>query len=134
MLTIPLETVCFFILKARAFDGKVDMVEPDPGSNPSDEDMREALEDYGEDATYSELKDAIESLNEDEQIDLVTLTWMGRGDYVGDEWSAAREAARSARSDHTAAYLLGIPLLGDYLEEGLSQLGFSCEDFEIGRL
>ena len=92
------------------------------------------LDDYGEDAPYSELKDAIGSLNEDEQIDLVTLTWIGRGDFGGKEWQAAREAAISARSDHTAAYLLGIPLLGDYLEEGLSQLGFSCEEFEIGRL
>jgi Protein of unknown function (DUF3775) len=31
-------------------------------------------------------------------------------------------------------YLIGTPLLGDYLEEGLSQLGYSIEDLEIGRM
>jgi len=30
--------------------------------------------------------------------------------------------------------LIGTPLLADYLEEGLSQLGYSIEDFEIGRM
>jgi hypothetical protein len=29
---------------------------------------------------------------------------------------------------------MGIPNLGDFLEEGFTQLGHSCEDFEIGRL
>jgi len=27
-----------------------------------------------------------------------------------------------------------MPLVGDFLEEGLSMLGYSCEEFEIGRL
>jgi hypothetical protein len=31
-------------------------------------------------------------------------------------------------------YLIGTPLLADYLEQGLSQLGYSLEDFEVGRL
>ena len=30
---------------------------------------------------------------------------------------------------HTADYLLGTPLLADYLEESLSQFGHSCEGF-----
>jgi len=25
-------------------------------------------------------------------------------------------------------------MLGDFLEEGLSMLGYSCEEFEVGRL
>ncbi len=45
-----------------------------------------------------------------------------------------REDAARAHNDRTAAYLLGIPLLGDFLEEGLSMLGRSCAEFEIGRL
>jgi len=134
MLAIALEKVCFILVKARAFDAKVEVVEPDPGSNPSDEDMREVLEDYADDPTYSELTDAIGGLNEDEQIDLVALAWLGRDDYTADEWPAVREEAKSGRTDHTASYLLGIPLLGDYLEEGLSKLGYSCQEFELGRL
>jgi hypothetical protein len=46
--------------------------------------------------------------------------------------------ARSARrrpphpDEKETQYLIGTPLLADYLEEGLSQLGYSLEDFEIG--
>jgi hypothetical protein len=133
MLQISPDIVCFIILKANAFDAKVDVIEPDPGPNPSSDDLREVIEDDEEDADYTELKAAIDSLNEDEQIDLVALTWLGRGDFTKDEWEAARQTATDARSDHTAAYLLGIPLLGDYLEEALSQLDYSCEDYEMGR-
>ncbi len=134
MLSIAPEKVCFVVIKARAFDVKVDVIEPDPGSNPADDDMREVLEDYEEDPTFDELKDFIQSLNVDEQIDLVALTWLGRGDGTKDEWSDLVQQAKDSRSDHTAEYLLGIPLLGDYLEEALSQLGFFCDEEEIGHL
>ncbi len=39
-----------------------------------------------------------------------------------------------ARNQRTAECLLGTPLVGDFLEEGLSMLGYSCEEFEIERL
>ena len=134
MLTISPEKVCFIIVKAREFDAKVEIEEPDPGSNPSDEDMREVLQDYADDATADELKQAIDDLNEEEQINLVALAWLGRGDYTKDDWAEILREAQDARSDHTADYLMGIPVLGDYLEEALSQLGYSCEEFEMGRL
>ena len=134
MLTISPEKVCFIIVKAREYDAKVEIEEPDPGSNPSDEDMREVLQDYADDATADELKQAIDDLNEEEQINLVALAWLGRGDYTKDDWADILKDAQDARSDHTADYLMGIPVLGDYLEEALSQLGYSCEEFEMGRL
>lgn len=134
MLAISPEKVCFIIVKAREYDAKVEIEEPDPGSNPSDEDMREVLQDYADDATAQELKEAIDDLNEEEQINLVALAWLGRGDYTKDDWPDVLQDAKDARSDHTADYLMGIPVLGDYLEEALSQLGHSCEEFEMGRL
>ena len=70
----------------------------------------------------------------DEQADLVTLMWLGRDDSTADDWAALREEAVRAHNEHTAEYLLGTPLLGDFLEEGLSKLGYSCEDYEINRL
>jgi hypothetical protein len=36
-LTISPEKVCFVIIKAREFDAKDEVTEPDPGSNPSDD-------------------------------------------------------------------------------------------------
>jgi hypothetical protein len=136
-LAISTEKVCFVIIKAREFDAKDIVTEPDTGSNPSDDKMIEVLEDHGDDPVVEELTTFISSLSEDEQIDLVTLAWLGRDDNTIDDWQALREEAaraHSTRTTHTANYLLGMPLVGDYLEEGLSLFGRSCEDFEINRL
>jgi len=61
---------------------------------------------------------------------LVALTWVGRGTYTADEFEEAIATARDERTNPTEVYLLGIPLLADYLEEGLEKLGFSIEDVE----
>lgn len=136
MLQISPEKVCYIVVKAHEFDAKVDVVESDYGGNPSDESMREVLEDYADDPVFDELKAFIDGLNWDEQIDLVALAWLGRGDYGLDEWKAARSEAERARgeSSSTALYLLGLPLLADYLESGLDAMDISCEDYEIGHL
>ena len=76
----------------------------------------------------------IDALTEDEQIDLVALAWLGRGDGTTDDWDDLRAEAARAHNKRTSRYLLGMPLLPDYVEEALSQLGLSCEDYEIGRL
>ena len=133
-LNISIEKVCYIIVKAREFDAKVDPVEPDPGSNPADDGEREVLEDYRDDPVLQELGAAINGLNDDEVIDLIALAWLGRGDFDKSEWQEARKLATERHRHRSAAYLVGIPALGDYLEEGLSILGFSCEDFEIDRL
>jgi hypothetical protein len=133
-LTISPEKVCFVIIKAREFDAKDEVTEPDPGSNPSDDFEAEVLEDHGDDPVVEELTALINSLSVDEQVDLVALMWLGRDDSTADDWPALREEAARAHNERTAEYLLGTPLLGDFLEEGLSVLGYSCEDFEINRL
>lgn len=134
MLTVSPEKVCFIIVKAREFDAKVAPDERDPGSNPTDDREVTVLEDRADDPTYQELIDAIAQLNADEQLDLVALTWIGRGDYAKDDWNEAIAQARSVRHKHTPLYLSGTPQLGDFLEDGSAQLGFTCEEFEIGRL
>jgi hypothetical protein len=125
---ISLETLCFLIYRARELDVKEAVVEDDPASNASDDDFVEVLEDYDDDATAEELRQMIDSLNVDQQVELVALTWTGRGDFGPEEWAEAMAAARSRREGPTSTYLLGLPLLGDYLEEGLSQFGLSCVD------
>jgi hypothetical protein len=134
VLTISPEKVCFIIIKAREFDVKDAVTDPDPGSNPSDDKDAAVLEDHRDDPVVEELTSLINSLSVDEQVDLVTLAWLGREDYTASDWPAVREEAAAAHNRRTAAYLLGMPLLGDFLEEGLSMLGYSCEEFEIERL
>jgi hypothetical protein len=133
-LTIAPKKVCFIIIKAREFDAKDEVTEDDPGSNPSDDMDAAVLEDHGDDPVLEELTSLINSSSVDEQIDLVALAWLGRDDYTISDWPAVWEEAARAHNERTAEYLLGIPLLADFLEEGLSILGYSCEEFEIGRL
>ena len=77
----------------------------------------------------------IQGLTEEEQIELVALTWVGRGDFGKQEWEEAlEEAAADRHNDRTAQYLLGIPMLADYLEEGLDAFGLSCAGFDEARL
>ena len=133
-LTISPEKVCFIIVKAREFDAKDEQTEPDPGSNPSDDMEAAVLEEHEDDPVVEEISSLINSLSEDEQIDLVALTWLGRNDYSAADWPTVRAEAAREHNDRAAGYLLGTPLLSDFLEEGLSMLGFSCQEFEIGRL
>jgi hypothetical protein len=133
-LTIRPEKAFYIIEKAREFDVKVAPSAPDPGSNPADDASQVILEDRADDPTYQELVDALDGLNEDEAIDMVALAWLGRGDFTKEDWLDARAQARDRRETSVASYLAGIPLLADYLEEALSQLGYSGEEYELGRL
>jgi len=134
VLTISPEKVFFVIVKAREFDAKDVVTDPSPGSNPSDDNERAILEDHANDPVVEELTSFINSLSEDEQIDLVALAWLGRDDYSAEDWEDVRQEASRAHNERTAGYLLGTPLLGDFLEEGLSLLGYSLEELELNRL
>ena len=92
------------------------------------------MEDHGEDPVADEIRGFIGALNADEQIDLVALAWLGRGDGTIDDWDELRAEAARAHNKRTAAYLLGMPLLADHLEEALSQFDRSCDEFEMGHL
>jgi hypothetical protein len=136
MPDINTDKVCFLIVKAREFDVKTGLDDPDPDNDSSETYNRDELLDFTDDPTLQEIKMFVDDLNEDEQIDLVALMWLGRGDYDTSEWEDARTEAIRARDEHghTAEYLLGAPLLGDYLEEALSQFGQSCKDVELSHL
>jgi hypothetical protein len=130
-LSISPAKVCFFIAKAREFDVKDVVTDPGSGSNAADDAMLSVLEDHPDDPTQQELRSFIGALTEDEQIDLVALTWLGRGDGTIEEWDDLRAEAARAHNRRTAPYLLGKPMLADHLEEGLAQFECSCEDYPV---
>ena len=134
MLTVPLEQLAFIIIKAREYDAEVPPVDEGSGSNPSDDGGRDVLEDSPDNPTRQELVGAIGALSELERIELLALTWLGRGDYAKAEWRDALREARRVHDESETDYLAGTPLLASYIEEGLSQLGYSIDDYEIGRL
>ncbi len=129
-LSIATDKVCFIVVKAREFDVKDLVTEPDPASNPTDDGMISVLEDHKDDPVYREISAFIGALTEDERIDLVALAWLGRGDGTIEDWPELREQAASEHNRRTAHYLLGLPLLPDYLEEGLSLFGESCQSYQ----
>jgi Protein of unknown function (DUF3775) len=92
------------------------------------------LEAPADNPAYRELVDAIDSLSDAERIEVLALVWLGRGDYSKEEWREALEEARPIHDPKETAYLVGTPLLGNYLGEGLAELGYSIEDYAIGRL
>ena len=119
-LDIPSDKVGFIILKAREYDAKESDSDPDEGSNPTDDGNADVLMDKSDDPVREELLGAIRDLPEDERLQLVALAWLGRGTYDLTEWDTALETARSEHKKRAAEYLLGLPLLGDYLEDGLA--------------
>jgi hypothetical protein len=94
--------------------------------------MIDVLEDNGSDPVASEIAGFINALSEEEKIDLVALMRLGRGDGTIEEWDDLRREAADERerNRHTARYLLGEPLLGDYLADGLAAFGLSWVDDE----
>jgi Protein of unknown function (DUF3775) len=131
-LTISPEQAFFIIVKAREFDEQVESTDPDSGSNPADDREVDVLEEGADNPVQQELEEALDALNVDQQLDLIALTWLGRGEYSS--FTEAREEASDMRDKHIPEYLIGTPKLGDFLEEGLAQLGYSLEDFERDRL
>ncbi|NNC64762.1 MAG: DUF3775 domain-containing protein, partial [Gammaproteobacteria bacterium] len=74
--------------------------------------------------SYQEVNTTVDDLEPDQQVTLVALMWLGRGDYAVEEWDSAIENAKDSWNERTAEYLLGTPLVADYLAEGLDGLGY----------
>ena len=126
-LSISPDKVCFIVVEARDFDAKDVVTDPNDSSNATDDAMLSVLEDHKDDPVVQEISAAIFGMPEDEQIDLVALAWLGRGDGTVEDRDELRAEAARAHNRRTASYLLGMPLLPDHLEEGLSQFGMSCD-------
>jgi hypothetical protein len=133
-LTVPLDTLVYIIEKAREFDAEVPPVLTDDGSNPIDDEAGDTsiLDDRPDNPTADELKGALETLNDDQRDEMVALIWVGRGDFTNEDWDDALHAAHERHNGEEARYLMGTPLLADYLEEGAAQLGYAREDLEEG--
>ena len=123
-LSISPEKVFFIISKSRQAESSAAGLE---GEEASADDMPQ---DRSARTDLAELAGFIRDLNEDEQIDLVALTWLGRGDGEVGNFRELRAEASRAHNNRTASYLINTPMLADYLEEALSEFGLSFEDFE----
>ncbi len=127
MLSINPEKVCYVIQKARELDVKV---APEEMSDDQD-DIERILEDYADDPTMQELRDFLRAQSDDDLKEMLALVWIGRGDYTADDWDEVMGEIDDVRERHTVDYLLGTPLLGDFLEEGLAAFEIACSDYAL---
>ncbi|MEJ1160695.1 DUF3775 domain-containing protein [Prosthecomicrobium sp. N25] len=111
----------------RMMDGKEEAGGFGGGIDGYEDGALHVLETIADDGTDEQIRGVIEGLNVDEKADLVALVWIGRGDFEPQEWPVAvrRAAERATRS--TARYLMGIPNVGDLLEEGMAAMGYELE-------
>ena len=112
-LSVAKDKLCFLIAKAGEFDVKDVVTDVGDSSNATDDGMLSVLEDHRHDPVVQEIASVIFAMSEDEQIDLVALAWLGRGDGTLDDWNELRAEASRAHNKRTAKYLLGMPLLAD---------------------
>ena len=127
-IAVSAEKVAFLIEKTREFDVKEGATDPASGSNAIDDNMIDTLTDDGCDPVAQEITGFVNSLTEDEQVDVIALMRLGRGDAEVEEWNRLRRESRDTRDQPTARVLLGEPLVSDYLAEGLSALGIDWAD------
>jgi hypothetical protein len=125
------QKVCFIAAKARELLSEDEGSRPD-ASNSSDDGERAILTDAAYAPVKAEFVEYVADLDEDETAALVAMLWIGRGDFEAADWQDAVAQARERRETSTASYLLGEPLLPDYLEEALAAYGHSCRDFDNG--
>lgn len=130
-LAIDPETVRLFVLKARAISAAINddydaghEHEIELDGQARDSHAHDGLaEEEEENLTSSELRALIEDLNVDETADLLAITFIGRGDFEPSEWEQAVSEARPRVNKRIATYLLSMPMLGEWLEEGLEKIG-----------
>ena len=126
-LRISTEKVCDFIEAAREVAGKVPSTAGDH-TTTGDDSKLVTIEDYpGEDDRRHQMVEFIAGLNVDEQIDLLALIMLGRGDYEFADWAAAVDEAEGRIAARDPDYMIGDAALPEYLGDGLEAFGLTCD-------
>ncbi|WP_426690541.1 DUF3775 domain-containing protein [Rhodanobacter ginsengiterrae] len=110
VLSIPVESVRFII-----------------------DELRERTGEQRSATGLQQLHAFIDGLPPDQQADLVALTWLGHDDCLPTDWPAIRGDTAETHYARTARYLLGMSMVGHFLEQGLSILGCAGEHARVGQ-
>jgi len=126
-LRISTEKVCAFIEAARELAGKVPSTAGDR-TTTGDDSKLVTIEDYpGEDDRRQQTVEFIAGLNVEEQVDLLALIYLGRGDYDIAEWDDALEEARARIDGRDPDYMIGDAALPEYLGDALNAFDRTCD-------
>jgi hypothetical protein len=126
-LRISAQKVCDFIEAAREVAGKIEPTTGD-GTTPGDDSKLVTIEDYpGEDDRRGQMEEFISGLNIDEQVDLLAMIYVGRGDFDFGDWLDAVREASARIADRDPDYMIGDAALPEYLGAALDAFGRSCD-------
>jgi hypothetical protein len=130
-LRISTEKVCALIEAAREVAGKAPPTTGDHTTTGDDSRLVTIEEPEGigedEDARRLEIVEFIAGLNVEEQVDLLALIFVGRGDFEADEWLDAVAEAEDRIAARDPDFMIGDAALPEYLGDGLEALGHTCD-------
>jgi hypothetical protein len=131
-LRISTEKVCAFIEAAREVAGKVPSNAGDRMTTGDDSRLETIVDEPGQDFYEGDdrgrqVAEFVAGLNIEEQIDLLALIWLGRGDYDIAEWDDALTEAEARIAARDPDYMIGDSTLPEYLGDGLEAFGRSCD-------
>jgi hypothetical protein len=127
-LGINPEKVCAFIEAAREVSGLEPSTAGDATTDGDDGPLADMVEPpRGMDPRRREMIAFVAGLDAGEQVNLLALILLGRGDYGIEEWEDALIAARDSIDDRSADFMIGDSALPGYLLEALEAFDESCD-------
>jgi hypothetical protein len=127
-LRINSDKVCQFLEAAREVAGKIPATTGDRTSSGDDSPLTFMEDDGGQDPVHQQMVEFVGGLNVEEQVDLLALIYLGRGDFGLGEWDDALTEARDRIGAGNAEFMIGDRALPAYLEEALDAFGKTCPD------
>ena len=131
MLKISKEKLAYVISCAKEYEenaGRWDQVVQNSFNDNVISPMAEELHDPAANFFLSEI---YETLDDTEKASLIALSMIGRGEVDAKDFNKAMSLALAEDADHAATYLLRIPMVADYLEDGLQKLGYSLSQGRV---
>lgn len=127
-LGINPEKVCAYIEMAREVAGLEISTAGDATSSGDDSPLETMIEERdGRDPRWREMVAFVGGLDAGEQVNLLALILLGRGDYAIEEWDDALAEARDSIEDRSADFMIGDPALPGYLLEALDAFDEACD-------
>jgi hypothetical protein len=126
-LRINPDKVCQLMEAGRELAGRVAPTTGDKTTN-GDDSPTAFIEQRDDDPTRLEIVEAIAGMNVEEQIELLALLYLGRGDFGIDEWDDALQEARERIEMGDVDFMIGDEAFPDYLGDALDAFGKSCPD------
>jgi uncharacterized protein DUF3775 len=123
MLKISAAKVAHAIARAREHDTVTGSWENRMQQAFDDDAGDSGIDEFTGNTARGALAEYLSTLDIDEQASLLAIVWIARGAYTPDHLDEAIDKAKSEQNGPSGYYLPGIPLLAEYLHEGMEKLG-----------